>query len=264
MTKSGENTKPFHIWEGIYPDFKSAMADADGLGFSGDVYLTRSLKVVKDCLASLKLNQPIDSFHKQRSINLPTTVALLLKDKKQIKILDFGGGFGVGYLTLVESIPTNLTNISYTIVEVPEVCRIARKLHDAGVVYTSELPTAQHFDLIHAASSIQYIEHWQELLAKFAALKPEIILLSDVFAGSIDTFVTLQNYFESKMPHWFLSLNEILITLSVLGYELIMKSYASAVRLDVIDVLPMENFPEELQLKQTLHLLFRKIPTCTA
>lgn len=145
----------------------------------------------------------------------------------------------------------------------PEVCRIARELHDGGAVYTSELPTTPHFDLIHAASSFQYVEHWQELVAKFVALEPEYILLSDVFAGEFKSFVTLQNYYESKIPHWFLSLNELLKTFSVLGYGLIMKSYVTSRRLDAEDVLPMENFPEELQLKQTFHLLFRKIPTCT-
>jgi putative methyltransferase (TIGR04325 family) len=263
MNKPGETTKPFHIWEGVYPDFKSAMADAEGLGFSGDVYRTRSLKAVKECLAALKSNQPIPAFHKQRSTQLPIAVAMLLADKKQIKILDFGGGLGIGYLTLVESIPNDLTSISYTIVEVPEVCRIARELHAGAVVYTSDLPNEPHFDLIHAASSFQYIEHWQELVEKYAALEPEYILLSDIFAGDIKTFVTLQTYYESKMPHWFLNLNELIKTFSVLGYGLIMKSYATSRRLDAEDVLPMENFPEELQLKQTLHLLFRKIPTCT-
>ena len=80
MTKPGENTKPFHIWEGIYPDFKSAMADADGFSFSGDVYRTRSLQAVKECFAALKSNQPIPAFHKQCSNQLPITVAMLLDD----------------------------------------------------------------------------------------------------------------------------------------------------------------------------------------
>ena len=160
-------------------------------------------------------------------------------------------------MTLAESIPNDLASISYTIVEVPEVCRIARELHDGGVMYTSDMPTAPNFDLVHAASSFQYIEHWQELVAKFAKLEPEYILVSDVFAGNIKTFATLQNYYESKMPHWFLSLDELLNTFKDFGYRLVMKNYATSRRLDAEDVLPMENFPEDLQLRQTLHLLFK-------
>ena len=53
---NSSEAKPFHIWEGIYPNFKSAMADADGLGFSGDVYRTRSLQAVKECFTALESN----------------------------------------------------------------------------------------------------------------------------------------------------------------------------------------------------------------
>ena len=185
MTNTTAQIKPFHIWEGIYPDFQSAVADAKGAGFSGEVYRTRSLQAATECLAALKSEQPIPAFHKQRSTHLPLTVAMILGDKKQVSILDFGGGLGIGYMTLAESIPVDLKRIEYNIVEVPEVCRSGMGLHAVGVMYTSDLPTAAKFDLIHAASSFQYIEHWQDLLAKFAALRPEHILLSDVFAGSV-------------------------------------------------------------------------------
>lgn len=93
-----------------------------------------------------------------------------------------------------------------------------------GVIYESNLPTIGKYDLIHAASSLQYIEHWQELLANFAALGPEYILLSDVFAGSIQPYVTLQNYYESKIPQWFLNLKVLLNTFLTLGYRMVLKS----------------------------------------
>jgi putative methyltransferase (TIGR04325 family) len=100
--------------------------------------------------------------------------------------------------------------------------------------------------------------HWQDLIAKFSVLKPEYILLSDVFAGAIKSYVTLQNYYESRIPHWFLSLNELLDTLERYGYRLAKKSYATSRRLGVEDTLPMANFPEDLRLTQSLHLLLQK------
>ena len=127
-----------------------------------------------------------------------------------------------------------------------------------GLIWTSDFPTVANFHLIHAASSFQYVKHWQELVAKFSALTPEYILLSDVFAGSIKPYVTLQNYYESKIPFWFLNLNELLDTFEHYGYRLAMKSYATARRLDVEDSIPMHNFPEALRLSQSLHLLFYK------
>lgn len=206
MTNTTDQIKPFYIWEGSYPDFQSAAANAKGAGFGSDVYRKRSLQAATECLAALKSDQPIPipAFHKQRSTHLPLTVAMMLGDKEQINILDFGGGLGIGNMTLAESMPADLKRIDYTIVEVLEVCQSGMNLHaGGGVMYTSDLPTATKFDLIHAASSVQYVVHWQDLIAKFSVLKPEYILLSDVFAGAIKSYVTLQNYYESRIPHWF-------------------------------------------------------------
>jgi putative methyltransferase (TIGR04325 family) len=257
MTNTANQSKPFYIWEGVYPDFQAAESEAKGAGFGSDVYRNRSLQAATECLVALKSDSPIPAFHKQRSTHLPLAVAMMLRDKQQVKILDFGGGLGIGYMTLAESIPADLQRIEYTIVEVPEVCQSGMDLH-AGVIYTSDFPIFANFHLIYAASSFQYVEHWQELVAKFSALKPEYILLSDVFAGSIKPYVTLQNYYESKIPHWFLNINELLDVFEQYGYRLAMKSYATSHRLDVEDTLPMANFPEALRLSQSLHLLLQK------
>lgn len=260
MTSIADPIKPFHIWEGIYPDFQSAVTDAKGAGFSGEVYRTRSLAAAAECLAALTSVQPIPAFHKQRSTHLPLTVAMMLGVKKHVNILDFGGGLGIGYMTLAESVSADLDRIEYTIVDLPEVCQSGLDLHAGrAITYTSELPACAKFDLIHAASSFQYVEHWQDLLAKFAALRPEYILFSDVFAGSISSYVTLQNYYESKIPHWFLNLDELLDSFTSNRYRLAMKSFATSRRLDAEDILPMTNFPEDLRLTHTLHLLLQSI-----
>ena len=259
MNSDELDVKPFYIWEGIYPDFQSAMLDAKGVGFSSDVYRNRSLAAANECLDALKSNSPIPTFHKQRSTYLPITVAMMLGGNKQVNILDFGGGLGIGYMTLSECLPVELKRVSYTIVEVPEVTKIGTDLHDGrSVIYTQNIPIGRKFDLVHAASSFQYIENWKNLIRKFSNLNPEFILLSDVFAGSIKTYVTLQNYYESKIPHWFLDLTELLDTFDRFGFRLIMKSYATSRRLDKEDTLPMDNFPADMRLTQSLHLLLQK------
>jgi putative methyltransferase (TIGR04325 family) len=258
MTNTTDQIRPFFIWEGIYQNFQSAMVEAKGPGFCGEVFRKRSLRAATECLAAIKSGNMIPAFHKQRSTLLPLTVAMILGDKERVNILDFGGGLGIGYMTLLESIPDDLERIVYTIVEVPEVCQSGMELHGGEVMYTSDLPTTVKFNLVHAASSFQYIEHWQDLVAKFAALKPDYILLSDVFAGSIKSYVTLQNYYESRIPHWFLNLNKLLDHFDNYGYRLSMKCYATSRRLDADDTLPMANFPEDMRLSQSLHLLLQK------
>ena len=119
----------FFIWEGVFQDFYSAKKFADGFGFSGETYNTRALDAAKECLSSLEKKEPIPFFHKQRSVLLPPIAAMMLKQQKKIDILDFGGGLGIGYMTLKESITNTKQKINYTILELPEICIQGRDLH---------------------------------------------------------------------------------------------------------------------------------------
>ncbi len=248
-----------NIWDGIYASFRDAATAVTGPGFGGDIYRTRALNAAHECIAALSTGRPIPSFHKQRNTLLPPVVAMLLQDRQPRRILDLGGGFGVGYMTLVESIPRHAGAIEYTVVEIPEVCAVGRGLFSGNAVtYLDSLPTHGEFDLVHSASALQYIEDWQQVLKSMSDYGAEYILLSDVFAGSIPTFVSLQNYYGSRIRHWFLNLDELLGVFSSLGYQLVMRSFVNSLRLGIMDVLPMDNFPASHRLEQTLHLLLRR------
>lgn len=252
----------FNIWEGIYSSFEQADEYVTGKGFGGVIYNERAFSAAKESFNALNIGKPIDGFHKQRSNMLPPVVAMMFSKQvyAPLRILDFGGGLGIGYMTLMESVPIHKANIDYTIVELPEICEISKKIYMADEVsYSLTLPEEGNFDLVHSASALQYIEPWKEMLTKFTDLNPQYILLSDVFAGNIPTFVTIQNYYDSKMKHWFFNLEEYLSVLRELGYHLIMKSYVSSKRNGAEDILPMDNFPEKYRVEQTLHLLLEKI-----
>lgn len=251
------NDKPFYIWEGIYDTYKSAAAEAIGPGFAGETYRERSLMAANECLVALEAGRPIPSFHKQRSTLLPLTVAMICGSNESVKILDFGGGLGIGYMTLVESL-TSCQNIKYSILEVPEINRVGMTLLGNRVEYIENLPSSNDFDLIHSASALQYIDNWQGLLEQLMLLNPKYIYLSDVFAGAINNYVTLQNYYGSRIPHWFLNFQELRNVFEKQGYKLIMKSYATSLRLNAQDTLPMDNFPEAYRLAQTMHLVFQR------
>ena len=255
MSKDLQNT--FNIWDGIYGTFQEAKAETLGLGFSGDIYLAKALAAANECFGYLQAKKPIPQFHKQRSNLLPPIAALVMKER--VSILDFGGGLGIGFMTLLESLPEAVNRVTYAIVEVPAVCKAGEKLHGGGggITYLSSIPLSTTFDIVHAASSLQYIENWKEWVSAITIVSPRYILLSDVFAGEITPYVTLQNYYGSKIPHWFLSLSELVHNFDAHGYQLIMKSSVSSRRLNQFDTLPMDNFPEHLRLYESLHLLFK-------
>ena len=253
--------KDFNIWDGIYTSFKDAAPSATGLGFNGVHYLERSLNAAQECLQAIKMSKPIPSFYKQRSTLLPPLVAMMFENKNKLRILDFGGGLGIGYMTIVESINNKkLQHVNYHIVEVKEVCEMGRLLFKGkAVTYSSELPSNDKFDLIHSASALQYIEDWPQVLKILCGYGSKYILLSDVFAGSIPSFVSLQNYYDSRICHWFLNLEELNTKILSFGYKIIMRSSVSSKRNGVEDILPMQNFPESHQLEQSLHLMLSRI-----
>ncbi|HEY3045469.1 MAG TPA: methyltransferase, TIGR04325 family [Vicinamibacterales bacterium] len=246
------------IWEGIYASYQEAAAHVVGPGFDGDVWRTRSLASAQGCLAALEAGKPIPQFHKQRSALLPAVAAVMLASRDRLRVLDFGGGLGIGYMTLAESIPSASTRIDYTIVEVPTVCEEGRRLFSGSVRYATALPAGDTFDLVHAASAVQYVEDWKQLLKRLGGCGAEFMLLSDVFAGAIPTFVSLQNYYESRIRHWFFNLEELLDACSRAGYSLVMKTFAPSRRLGVEDAVPMDRFPDSHRLEQSLHLLLHR------
>jgi len=252
-------SKEFFIWEGIFNDFEKAKNFADGFGFSGDTYNTRAYDAAKECLISLEKKEPIPFFHKQRSVILPPVAAMMLNQKSKIDILDFGGGLGIGYMTLKESVSFKIKKINYTILELPTICKQGKVMHNDEVNFVDTFQNLNEFDLVHSSSAIQYIEEWKELVKRFCSFKAEHILMSDVFAGNFNTFVTLQNYYSNKIPHWFFNIEDFIETFNQNGYSLTMRTYVSAKRLNYDDELPMSNFEENFRLKYTSHMLFSKI-----
>ena len=197
----------FFIWEGVFENFKNAQDFADGSGFSGETYNSRAYDAAKECLSSLEKKEPIPFFYKQRSVMLPPLTAMMLNQKPEIDILDFGGGLGIGYMTLKESILNAKNKIKYTILELPEICKQGIELHNNEIDFLESLPNFKEFDIVHSSSAIQYIEDWKSLVIKFCSTNANYILMSDVFAGDFETFVTLQNYYNNKIPHWFFNYN---------------------------------------------------------
>lgn len=251
----------FHIWSGIHDGF--ADAPATGEGFSSARYRERTLTAIREDLASLEAGRPISQFHKQRCASLPPLIAAMLRDRSRVSILDFGGGLGIAFLTLLESIPGIDQCLRYDIVEMPAVCEDARSLYHGRAirpVFHDLLPPAEsaRFDVVFSASALQYVEDWRGLLAHLAGYEANWILLSDVFAGKVRTFASVQNYYESTIPHWFLNIEELLGRMRECGYSLVMKSDVHARRLDQEDVVQMDNFPPEYRITNTWHLLFSR------
>jgi putative methyltransferase (TIGR04325 family) len=251
----------FKIWEGVYASFSEARVDAAGPGFDGEIWRSRSLDSARACLAALKAGTRIPPLHTQRSTMLPPVAAMMLGERERLAVLDLGGGLGIGYMTLLESVPAAAHRIDYTIVEVSGICDTGRELfaRDFGSIrFVTSPPEGARYDLVHCSSMLQYVEDWRGFLRSLGAMQAPYLLLSDIFAGDNPGFVSLQNYYGSRIEHWFLNYDELLAVLKDTGYELKMKTYVTARRLGVDEKLPMAHFPPSHRVDQTLHLLLKR------
>jgi putative methyltransferase (TIGR04325 family) len=106
-------------------------------------------------------------------------------------------------------------------------------------------------------SSLQYIEDWVGLIGSIASLKPRYLILTDVFAGDIESFVTIQKFHEKKIRVRFHNLKEFLSTIEQLGFRLIFTSNYYTTIFDKVGPLPMKNFDKKFQLDHACQLIFK-------
>ncbi len=251
----------FQIWENVYSNFAAANKNKEGLGFSGSKYLERSLFAATESLNALKTKREIPFFHKQRNIDLAIIVSMMLSGPtKKLRILDFGGGFGISYMNLIESIPRIVDKIEYTVVDNYEVCTLAKRLfhEDLSIMFLESLPKNVDFDLVYTSSCIQYTENWTETLQELCSLESKYIYFSDFFCALSKSFVSLQNYYESKIPHWFINLEEFQQELIRNGYNIEFKIPTNIERLGERNLVNLTNFGNGLIASQAFNLLFTK------
>ena len=246
----------FNVWEGIYSSF--AAAPASGSGFESDTWRDRSVQFARETLAKLRAGHPLDYSLRQRNAILPTLAAVLMTQQTRIDILDFGGGPGFGFMALSAAVPEAALRTNYYVVEIDQIGRAGEALFAdcPGPVFRTKMPSGKRFDIVYSSSTVQYIEDWRENVRLMAASKPRFLVYSDVFAGAGPSFVTLQNYYGSRIRHWFFNMNEFVSEVESHGYVLGLRSTCEVQILGRHGPLPMDNFPEPYRLRNTLHLLF--------
>ena len=246
----------FVVWEGVYGSFTEAAAV--GSGFDGPTWRDRSIEAARDAAAQARSRQPLDYGLRQRNAVLPTLAAVMLTEQERVAILDFGGGLGAGYFVLAKAMPETIGRVDYAIVDVDSISAAGRELFggERSLAFHSGLPDAASFDIVHAASVVQYVEDWRTLIGRLANYGARFLSLADIFIGEFKTYVTLQNYYASRIRHWFFNAGEFIEAVEGNGYRLILRSECDAKILGRYGSLPMDNFPPALRLAHASNLVF--------
>ena len=247
--------KNFYIWDGVYKNFDSTGYNEISQGFSSQKYLDNNLKD----LLKVKNNTKYLNRFTQRYKNFDKFIIKLLSDKniKKLKILDFGGGFGNGYLLLNKKLDKkNFKKIEYYILDIPKIIKISKKILP-NVNYLDKIPNKK-FDIVVSSSSIQYIDNWKKIIDKLCKLDSEYLIFYDLFIGKFKSFVTLQKYYETLIPHWFINENSFSNQITKNGYKKFKIEDTFLRRLGKINNLNMRNFNKGNRIKNTKNIIYVK------
>jgi putative methyltransferase (TIGR04325 family) len=250
----------FRIWEGVY----EAWADAPRLGdaFDDQKWLEDQEMRARAVFADLAIGG-IPQSAISRDYVLPMIAAMAMQDCHRLRILDFGGGMAVSYPSVIGAVP-NGDSIEFHVVESAGICERGRVVipERFGVVFHSKIPSPNiKYDIVNASRSVHYVDDWQGLMQAFALWHPRYIVLAGLLAGDNCSFVSIQNYYDYRIPVRFLNRNDVINVLNGLGYRLIYNTLHVSKRLDKEGTLPMDNFPEENRLEYPCQLVFsREIP----
>lgn len=211
-------------WEGVYERYRDV--PASGGGYESETVLAdmaEHTRKLKETLAAGSV--PCEERGGDDSL-LPLLAAAA--EGHPVRILDFGGGMGEGYLRLKAAVTAP---VEYHIVELERTCAEGRKLFEGtgDIFFHTALPAElKNPDIVHINSALQYVEDYAGLLGRLAGYGPRHILLVRFSAVEVPTFAALQKNLEgTTLPYWFFNTGEITGLLAARGYGLAYKNPAA-------------------------------------
>lgn len=125
-------------------------------------------------------------------------------NKNNISILDYGGGIGLTYFSLVAA--TNKT-IDYNIVELPSICDAGQNAN-VPIKFYQNIPNKE-FDIVYIRTALQYSEDWKTTLSDLVKCNPKYIIFAHLSASDMPTYLTLQMWGDYLIPYCFINEQEL-------------------------------------------------------
>jgi putative methyltransferase (TIGR04325 family) len=207
-------------WRGSY----ARLSDVPrrGPGFDGEEWLRQSRLKIQEMLEARRwgvLPSPLAA----ETSALSVLCAALAREREVVRVLDFGGGLGFGFVPLSSALPRS-ARIDYHVVETPRVCEEGRTLFsdEPRVHFYDAIPDPSVVvDAVYVSSALQYVDEYAAVLEKLLARRPSFVLMSKLSAVSGPTFAAGQvNVPGSVIPYWFINRDELIGWMSKKGYQL--------------------------------------------
>ena len=234
-------------WQGVYASLRDVPVDK--CNYDTTPQVEKHLGWTRSALAVVQSGGKPHLWHE----TLALVGAIGSTDRGVLRVVDFGGGTGSGYVQLLATLPVCAT-IEYHVVDLARMCAAGRELFekDPHITFHTELPMLNEkiVDIVYLNSVLQYIDDWAGLLGRLASLNARFILLARLAAGTVPTYASTQmNLDRQFMPYWFLNIDEVIAQLALANYRL---AYDG---LDSQDY-DQSNFPQTHRIGRMRNLLF--------
>lgn len=247
----------FSIWEGVFNSFAETNCDLDV--HADAIWINKQQNKINTQLELLENNSLSSPSAISRDYPLAIVVAILLAQQDNVNILDFGGGMGSQYLELIAKIPKAMDNIHFHVIDNDAtVQNLPSKIHNftrltfASTLHSNNFTT----DIVHIGSTLHYIDDWQGLLQNLLSIyQPKYLILSDLLAGDIPTFVSCQLYYGKRIPIRMFNLAEVCAFIEQFGLKNI---YQALYEVELLGQKTLANFalPEQYRLNNTVNIIF--------
>jgi putative methyltransferase (TIGR04325 family) len=150
--------------------------------------------------------------------------ALASRKQDRLSILDWGGGVGHYYLYTKALLPE--VEIDYYCYDVPQLCRLGRKLQPEARLYDDERDVlGRAYDLVVSSSSLHYFEDWRAVIRKIAAAARGFLYVSRLqTVASAASFVAVHRVFRAGYTEylsWCINCQELVSCVQECGLELV-------------------------------------------
>jgi putative methyltransferase (TIGR04325 family) len=239
--------RPAFTWAGVYPHLRDVPATGT---YDTDGEVAKHVDWTRSAIESLRRGKkPFFPWHQALGLVAATAAA----ETGRVRVLDFGGAVGSGYVQLLATLPSNVT-IEYHVVDFEKTCTAGQHLFpgEECIRFHSSLPGLNGLvDIVYVNSALQYLHDYEGLLRKLAGLGAPMLLLSRLATCGCPSFATRQiNLPGVVLPYWFLNLEEVCRLLEAAGYKLIYHGLNNEEEVD------QSNFPDTHRAGRMRDLLF--------
>ena len=179
---------------------------------------------------------------------------------KELKILDFGGGYGNLYYIFNRSIKKKFSITVYdnSLTTIKNAKLLSPK--NSKINYSTDLDQIKKkkFDLIYFGSVFQYIFNFGEINQLIKKTNPKYLIFYDLMAGNNPNFYSYQNYYGKKMLVKFYNYNFFKKNFKKIGFRVIYENKMFTQLFGRLTELPMHNFNKKFRVNYSKFLIMKK------